>query len=117
MRVEFCRGMIRDECGNARDAEWARTPFGLMRLTDGEDESLMPFSGDLVMEEESLTELDLPGLEREGVEVIVRNILAGKYLDKPGITGKGDAVLFVLVNEAIHALEEMAEEEEPTTVE
>ncbi len=49
-----------------------------------------------------MTTLDLPGLDREGVEVITGNILKGGYLDMPGVKGKGEAVLFMLVNEALH---------------
>ena len=65
----------------------------------------------LRLDVEPVTTLDLPGLDREGVEVITGNILKGGYLDMPGVKGKGEAVLFILVNEAIHELAEIAKDE------
>ena len=40
------------------------------------------------------------------MDVIVRSILEGGYLARPGLGRGGDAVLFTLVNEAVQFLEE-----------
>ena len=44
------------------------------------------------------------------IKEVVRNILRGGYLEKTGVRGKGDAVLYMLVNEGIQLLESVAEE-------
>ena len=61
------------------------------------------------MTDHIITSLDLTGLDEDSTRTIVRNILQGDYLEKPGVRGKGDAVLFMLVNEAIHVLESETE--------
>ncbi len=52
--------------------------------------------------------VNLEDLDRAGVESIVANLLAGDYLSRPGIGERDDALLFLLVNEAIHVLEQIA---------
>lgn len=54
--------------------------------------------------------VDLPGLDDETREMLVQRILLGGYLAKPGITDKEDAVLFVMLNEALQNLEEPPED-------
>jgi hypothetical protein len=107
MRVDFFRGTVRDADGGLRAAHWAVFPLGGTALLP--DARLVPL-GCLtgVVSEAHVTGFDLPGVDREGLDAIVAGILTGGYLDKPGIAGKGEAVLFVLVNEALHELEEVA---------
>jgi hypothetical protein len=110
MRVTFYKGVVRTESGEERAAAWATTPFGSMGLLAGTD--LLAFEGfENIARAESVAGFDLPGVDREGVETIVRSILMGGYLDKPGVKGKDEAVLFMLANEAIHKLEEIARDE------
>ncbi len=62
---------------------------------------------DIVQADEIAT-LELPGLGREDLDVLITNILTGGYLDKPGVRSAGEAVLYILVNEAIHQLKELS---------
>jgi hypothetical protein len=65
-----------------------------------------------IVREELITTCELPGLDREGMETIVSNILERGYLERQGVHSKGEAVLFLLINEAIHAMEEIAHKED-----
>lgn len=60
---------------------------------------------------ERITELELPDIDQEAVETIIVNVLKGGYLEKPGVTDRGEAVLFILVNEAIQRLSEIEKDE------
>lgn len=55
-----------------------------------------------------VTLLDLPGLDRESLEFFLDVILEGGYLARPGVSGNGEAIIFVVVNEALHVLDEVA---------
>ena len=111
MKVHFYRGASGD-CGKTEaELVWADTPFGPMVLKEPGSiavetlPELKPVPGN------PIAAVDLEGLDRDGVELIVGNILARGYLDKPGVQSRDDAVLYVLVNEAIHKLEQIAAKE------
>jgi len=110
MIVSFFTGTLASPSGEPRDAVWARTPFGVTVWRPGDEQAALAERIDIV-HEELITTCELPGLDREGMETIVSNILTRGYLEKPGVYGKGEAVLFLLVNEAIHILEEIARKE------
>ena len=110
MIVTFFTGTVRTHQGEARAASWANTPFGAMLLVSGEEHAQGKEAVDVVTED-LVTTCELPGIDRPGMETIVSNILEGRFLERSGVQGKGDAVLFLLVNEAIHALEEIARKE------
>lgn len=112
MIVRFCKGLLEREPGQEVTAAWAVTPFGIIAVTAGANPELLAVRPEQVIATEPVTSLDLPGLDQEGMEAIVMNILRGRYLEKPGIEDKGEAILFVLVNEAIHELERLRENEE-----
>jgi hypothetical protein len=101
VKIEFFKGVLEPEPGLKIDASWARTPFGIMTVAGSPDAELRVFDDVLMIESYCVTSLDLPGLDREHLETIVENILKRRYLDKPGIRDKGEAVLYVLVNEAL----------------
>jgi hypothetical protein len=61
-----------------------------------------------VVSADYVTTVDLAGLDRPDVELVARAILLGGYLDRPNVKGKGDAVLFMLANEALRALDSSA---------
>jgi hypothetical protein len=111
MVVTFYKGVLRTETGTEVAVSWAETDFGVTALDSGSDELVHELKLEQIADVAPVTTLDLPGLDRDGVEVIVDNILKGGYLDMPGVKGKGEAVLFILVNEAIHELAEIAEDE------
>jgi hypothetical protein len=111
MIVTLYKGALRTETGTEVAISWAETDFGLTALVSGSDELVHELQLEQIANIEVVTTLDLPGLDREGVEVIAGSILKGGYLDMPGVKGKGEAVLFVLLNEAIHELVEIAEDE------
>jgi len=109
--VIFYKGAMRTEAGAEVAVSWAETDFGVTVLVSGSDELVHDLKSEQITDVEPVTTLDLPGLDREGVEVITDNILKGGYLGMPGVKGKGEAVLFILVNEAIHELAEIARDE------
>jgi len=111
MIVTFYKGSLRTETGNEVAISWAETDFCVTALVSGSDELVHELKLGQIANIEVVTTLDLPGLDREGVEVIAGNILKGGYLDMPGVKEKGDAVLFVLLNEAIQELGEIAKDE------
>ena len=112
MTIRFYKGVRRTETGEEVSVSWAEMDFGVTALVAGADEPVHELNMDRVTAAELVTTLDLPGLDREGIEVIVNNILKGGYLDMPGVKGKGEAVLFMLVNEAIHRMPEIAKDED-----
>lgn len=89
---------------------WADTPFGTIRYLPGDDHVEKVEHLDVV-NAEPVTTCHLPGLDEAGVETLVSNILVRGYLEKSGVHGKEDAVLYLLVNEALHTLEEIARKE------
>ncbi len=110
MRVVFFKGTIRTQVGESREAVWASTPFGYVVCASGEEHAHVKDTMD-ILTQEVITELDLPGVDRAGMETLVSNILTGGYVERAGVKGKGDAILFLLVNEAIHSLSEIARKE------
>ena len=111
MRVEFRKGFIRRRTGEKIACVWARTPNGSFSLANGAGEELQPLDQADIIDECPITSLDLPGLGRDLVETIVLHLIRGGYLERPGVQGKGDAALFILVNEAIQQLRSVADQE------
>lgn len=111
MRVVFSKGMLRGERESEYPASWAETPFGIMSLVPGDEQALQLVDEERIVSGESIAEVELPGLDRDHIEEIVRSVLAGGFLDKPGIKGKGDAVIFALVNEALHRMTQISADE------
>jgi hypothetical protein len=110
MIASFFTGTLRSRSGESLDAVWARTPFGAMVWVRGDEQAAVVQNIDIIRED-LVTTCELPGLDREGLETLVSNILTRGYLERPGVHGKDEAVLFLLVNEAIHILEEIARKE------
>jgi hypothetical protein len=112
MVVGFYKGALRTETGADVAVSWAETGFGMTARVAGADELLHEFNADQLIAAEPIATLELPGLDRDGIEIIVRAVLEGRYLDMPGVKGKGDALLFILVNEALHRLAEIAKDDD-----
>ena len=83
---------------------WAVTPFGTCAVKQGDSELNNNLELHELVHSEHVTEVELTGLDKEGTDVVVENILRGGFLDKPGVKGRGEAVLFMLVNEVINSL-------------
>jgi len=110
MRVDFCRGFTNSKTRGRIPTTWAHTPHGILALTEEPPYELLILNESDVIVDHTITTVDLTGLDEDLTKAIVRNILQGGYLDKPGVKEKGDAVLFMLVNEAMQVLESVAEE-------
>lgn len=63
-----------------------------------------------VLASELIVVLDLSGLDKDSAELIMDTILKDGFLDKRGVKGSGDAVLFMVVNEALQRLAEIRNE-------
>lgn len=111
MIVDLFKGLIKDASGAELEAWCARTPFGIRAVAIGGPHVVRIVEPDLTAVAEHITSLDLPGLDRESLEFLTDAILQGSYLEKPGVRGKGDAVLFMLTNDALHALDQAASRE------
>ncbi|MEW6529308.1 MAG: hypothetical protein AB1473_00620 [Thermodesulfobacteriota bacterium] len=112
MEVHFCRGSIQKQDGSRLECEWAVTRFGILALSDCGAHELQTVPAESVVTSETIASVDLEGLDEAGLRFVVRSILKKGHLRKPGVKGKGDAVLFVLVNEALHDLESLKQEED-----
>lgn len=110
MKVVFCKGIFRNTLGELVQASWAETPSSILTLPAQETSGLLHLDPSTVRESEPFVALDLPGLDNETLEVVVENILRRGYLDKPGIRGKDEAILFVLVNEVLTDLDGLRRE-------
>ncbi|MBI5250285.1 MAG: hypothetical protein HY912_12390 [Desulfomonile tiedjei] len=111
MLVRFWRGIIRKTSKEIR-AFWAESDFGITVFIQGGEfvQSGEPYE---IAAGELMTSLELPGLEREDIEFLIQRILEGGYLEKPGVKGKGDAILYMLVNEALHTLTKLSDVDLP----
>jgi len=112
MNVEFFSAILKGDSATDAKVWCAATPFGIRAFRHDRDE----ICSDLTMEDlsspESIATVELTGLDQSLLEAIVDLILKSGLLGKPGVKDKGDAVLFMLTNEAIHALVQIMREEE-----
>ncbi|MEW6348059.1 MAG: hypothetical protein AB1646_03300 [Thermodesulfobacteriota bacterium] len=108
--VRFFKGTWRVGLDGAFDGEgyWAHTSFGNMVLRDPESLEVAVLPATAVLSGELQGSVNLEDLDRAGVACIVANLLAGGYLSRPGIGEREDSLLFLLVNEAIHVLDQIA---------
>jgi len=109
MLVRFFRGVIRKQ-GKEFQSFWAESNFG-HRISIGARAFIEAGQAYEIVSGDNVASLELPGIAREDVEFLIQRILEGNYLEKPGAAGKGDAVLFMLVNEALNELAKLAAEE------
>ena len=106
--AEFYKGYVKNDAGGRVAAYIAITPFDTKVVCEGSREIASQLGLEGIVITESIASVDLAGVDREGMDVIVRSILEGGYLARPGLGRGGDAVLFTLVNEAVQFLEETA---------
>jgi hypothetical protein len=111
MRIGFFRGWVSAVGGQAARLWWAHFGNEYWVLEEGVDEVTRGIEHPSASSVERITELELPEIDDEGVETIIVSILKGRYLEKPGVKDSEEAVLFILVNEAIQALTEIEKAE------
>ena len=107
MQTQFFKGMLKSPSERVVHASWAVTPYGMLVCFQSETPTVERLIDIQVEQSELITEIDFEDLDRDNVEVLVSGILKGGYLDKPGVRGKGDAALFILVNEKLRELEKI----------
>ncbi|MGO9121322.1 MAG: hypothetical protein ACLQPD_27395 [Desulfomonilaceae bacterium] len=112
MKVDFFTGILRTETGDEVAAYWAHTDAGDTAILDPSKEPFSIKDQSDILKKEPITSIDLLDLDKDLVQTIIDMILTRGYLKKPGIKDKGEAVLFVLVNEALQEMEEVARSEE-----
>ena len=105
MQLEFYKGLWEFRKGQISAAHWCSTPQGIRARLEGSHEPTDNFSTDLVVSSEMVTAFELPGLDWENAKFIIDSILLGDYLSRAGVAGREDAVLYILVNEALSALD------------
>jgi hypothetical protein len=112
MKVDFFRAILREDSTSDVRMWCAITPFGVRALKGDEEAILSNLSLEDLSRAESIVTVDLSGLDRVSLEAITDIILKSGLLGKPGVKGKGEAVLFMLANEALHALAQVMRDEE-----
>ena len=94
--------------GREASAQWADTPFGSLVTYYSDEHSVEIQSFVHATRSEVVAVIDFDGVDQASVEILTQAVLMGKYLNKPGVKDKGDAVLFVVVNEALRELDKIA---------
>lgn len=102
--VFFFEGIFCSSDGDSLPIIWAESSFGKRGRTDSGIRTFEDSEIDLITEKRLVTSIDLSGVEAEDAIFIVDSILRGRYCDRPGVRGKHDAALYLLVNEAINRL-------------
>jgi len=110
MKLVFCKGKLRNALGEDVVASWAETPSGILTLSTESGGGLLHEDAASIVESDRIVTLDLPGLDDDTMKAVIENVLKRGYLDKPGIRGKDEAILFVLVNEVLTELEGLRQE-------
>lgn len=111
MRIGFFRGRVAAMGVEGPWLWWAQNGSEFWVLDEDSEEVSRGFNAPKTVYVERITELELPEIDEEGVETIIINILKGGYLKKPGVKDSGEAVLFILVNEALQILSESEKDE------
>lgn len=108
MNIRFFKGVVRAEETQDIEVYLAETPFGVEAASVETGELVGSLEVQCITGAEFITEMDVPGLDKASMEVIVRNILGGDLLSRSKPGEVGEALLFTLVNEAVQVLEKTA---------
>jgi hypothetical protein len=104
MKVQFFEGVLQSEEGHIIPVAWARSEFGVrVQVVDQIREIEASELGEL-SESIPVTVVDLEGLDSVNSNYIVDALLKGRYYKRPGVLGKLDTALYLLVNEALGEL-------------
>ena len=112
MNVEFFTAVLKEDSASEVRVWCAVTPLGLRAFREDQDEIVLSLTVQDLSDVKSIATVDLSSLERNLFEAIVDLILRSGLLGKTGVKNKGDAVLFMLTNEALHTLAQIEREEE-----
>ncbi len=112
MNVDFFTAVLKEDSASAAKVWCAITPFGIRALREDRDEIILGLTMQDLSSAESIVTVNLTGLDRDLFEAVVDLILKSGLLRRPGVKDKGDAILFMLTNEALHALAQIARDQE-----
>ncbi len=102
--VQFYEGVLKSLQGDSAPIVWAESGFGSRVVIDSKLKGLEAPEMEHIEEKELVTSVDLEGLDADDAIYIIDAILKGKYYSRPGVKGKLDAALYLLVNEALSEL-------------
>ncbi len=111
MRIRFFRGRVPAPDDKGAKLWWAQAGSEFWVIEEGSEQVTRRLDCPESISVERITELELPDIDSEGKETIIVNVLRGGYLEKPGVKDSGEAVLYMLVNEAIQRLSELEKDE------
>ncbi|MGO8879341.1 MAG: hypothetical protein ACLPVO_20515 [Desulfomonilaceae bacterium] len=108
--VQFFEGVLKSFKGNSAPIVWAESRSGNRVVIDSKIRGLEASEMAQIELKELITTVDLDGLDVDDVIYIIDAILKGKYYSRPGVKGKLDAALYLLVNEALSELSRPVED-------
>ncbi len=108
--VQFFEGVIKSLKGNSASIVWAESSSGNRAVIDSKIRGLEASEMAQIELKELVTTVDLDGLDVDDSIYIIDAILKGKYYSRPGVKGKLDAALYLLVNEALSELSRPVED-------
>ncbi len=108
--VQFYEGILKSfKCGSA-PIVWAESCSGNRVVIDSKIRGLEDSEMVQIGAKELVTAVDLDGLDVDDAIYMIDAILKGKYYSRPGVKGKLDAALYLLVNEAVNELSRPVED-------
>jgi hypothetical protein len=111
MNIGLFKGSVLFADGSESLVWWAEASTGVWTFLDGSEEVTHATQAPEARFVERVTVLELPEIDEQSAEDIVVSLLKGRYLDKPGVRDSGEAALYMLVNEAIHKLSRIMQDE------
>jgi hypothetical protein len=101
MRIDFFKNLFHPDSATKAFAQTGSKIIGLDRQQD-----LREIDPSLLKTSQLICSIDLPDIPTEELNAILVAALRGGLLDNPAFYGKGESLLFAIVNEALHQLEE-----------
>jgi hypothetical protein len=102
--VQFFEGVLKSEDGLITPVVWACSAFGNRIRAGNQVREIEASELGQLAGENLVTVVDLEGLDSDDTTYVVDAILKGRYCQRPGVRGKLDAALYLLVNEALGEL-------------
>ncbi|MFH0959665.1 MAG: hypothetical protein V1897_13285 [Pseudomonadota bacterium] len=102
--VEFFEGILRSEEGLTTSVVWARSRFGNRIQVNKQIREIEASELERLLGQNLVTVVELDGLDSDDATFLVDAILRGRYCHRPGVRGKVDAALYLLVNEVLGEL-------------
>jgi hypothetical protein len=102
--VQFFEGVLQSEDGLITPVVWACSTFGNRIRAGNQVREIEASELGQLAGANLVTVVDLEGLDSDDTTYVVDAILKGRYCQRPGVSGKQDAALYLLVNEALGEL-------------